>query len=109
MAYIDADTLAAVLKVNATARADDLERVLEAAAGEIDSEIGYTLGVSDDAWKLALAAHVNLERARDLWELELVPVGIIGLGGETPLIAPRNSFERHANALLPLKNTWGIG
>ena len=108
MAYVDVDTLATVLQVNATARQTDLERVLDAAAGEIDAEIGQTLGFSDDAWKLALAAHVNLERAADLWHLEQVPVGIIGLGGETPLITPRNSWERHRNTLAPLKTEWGI-
>jgi hypothetical protein len=109
MAYIDVATLASVVQVNETSRATDLQRVIDAAAGEIDAEIGYTLGVSDDAWKLALAAHVNLERAADLWHMELVPVGIMGLGGESPLFTPRNSWERHANVLTPLKNEWGIG
>jgi hypothetical protein len=108
MAYADAATLARILKVDAASRAADLERILEASAGEIDSEIGRTLGFSDAAWELALAEHVNLERAQDLWELEQIPVGVLGLGGETPLITPRNSWERHANTLAPLKDSWGL-
>lgn len=108
MAYATPEQLAAVLKVNATTRADDLDRVLNAAALEIDTEIGRTLGFSDSEQELALAESVNLDRAQDLWELEQVPAGIFGLDSETPLIVPRNSWERHAQRLAPLKTSWGL-
>lgn len=107
MAYATVEQLRKILK--AGSRPDeDLQRVLDAAALEIDHEIGRTLGFSDDEQELALVTSVNLDRAQDLWELEQVPAGIIGLGGETPLIVPRNSWERHAQRLAPLKVSWGI-
>ncbi len=39
---------------------------------------------------------------------EMVPAGILGLGSETPLIVPRNSWERFAHRLAPLKTEWGL-
>jgi hypothetical protein len=30
------------------------------------------------------------------------------LGGDTPLLAPRDSWVRYANMLAPLKSRWGI-
>lgn len=108
MAYATVEQLGRLLNVSPTDREADLSRVLEAAALEIDSEIGGFLGWSDDEQALALVESVNLERAQDLWELEQVPAGILGLGGEVPMIVPRNSWERHAQRLAPLKTDWGL-
>lgn len=107
-AYATVEQLSNVLKVNRTAREADLIRVLEAAAIEINSEIGTELAWSDNQQALYLLESVNLDRAQDLWELEQVPAGIMGLGSETPLIVPRNSWERHAQRLAPLKVEWGL-
>ena len=107
MAYADAATLAAKLKVDATAKADDLNRVLNAATVEIDHEIGGPLmSPSDEV--LDLLESVCLARAQDLWLVEGLPVGVIGLGGETPLLSPRDSWARHANVLAALKQSWGV-
>jgi hypothetical protein len=108
MAYATVEQLAAQLKVNASTREADLQRVLDAAALEIDTEIGYSLDTSATEEDLALVATVNLARAADLWTIEGLPVGVIGLGGETPFLTPRNSWDRHANTLAPLKQSWGI-
>lgn len=107
MAYADAAKLAAKLKVNANTQAEDLNRVLNAATLEIDSEIGGPL-VSPSEEELALLESVCLARAQDLWLVEGMPIGVIGLGGETPLLSPRDSWQRHANTLAPLKQSWGI-
>lgn len=109
MAYADTETLARKLKVNESTYQDDLERVLNAAALEIDHEIGGPL-VSPDDEEAALLETVSLGRSQDLWLIEGLPVGVIGLGGETPLLTPRDSWARWALMLAPLKpgDAWGI-
>ena len=92
--------------MNAVSNADALDRVLIAAAGEINSELGR----SDLAgWELQLAAQVNLARAEELWKQMKAPWGVIGAESEfgATRIA-RDTFERHAHALAPLKREWGI-
>ena len=104
--YATAAELATILQVNAVSNADALDRVLIAAAGEINSELGR----SDLAgWEMQLAAQVNLARAEELWKQMKAPWGIVGLDSEvgTTFIA-RDSFARHAQALAPLKREWGI-
>ena len=105
-AYATAAELAAILQVNATSNATALERVLLAAAGEINSELGR----SDLAgWELELAAQVNLARAEELWKQMKAPYGIIGLDSEVGgMHIARDTFARHAHALAPLKREWGI-
>jgi hypothetical protein len=105
-AYATAAELATILQVNATSNADALERVLIAAAGEIDMETGR----SDlTGWELQLAAQVNLARAEELWKQMKAPWGVIGAESEfgATRIA-RDTFERHALSLAPLKREWGI-
>ena len=92
--------------MNPASNADALDRVLIAAAGEINSELGR----SDLAgWELQLAAQVNLARAEELWKQMKAPWGVIGAESEfgATRIA-RDTFERHAHALAPLKREWGI-
>lgn len=112
MAYAELDELRAITKV-ATGRETELQRCLDAASLEIDSELDRAVALSDDDdatdAQLALAAQVCLSRAVDLWHDAQMPLGALGLGGETPLITPRNSWERHANMLAPLKQAWGVG
>lgn len=109
MAYADTSTLARKLKVNETTYADDLERVLDSATLEIDHEIGGPL-VSPSEEELALLETVCLGRSQDLWIVEGLPVGVIGLGGETPLLTPRDSWARWGLMLAPLKpgDAWGV-
>ena len=105
-AYASAGELATILQVNPTSNATALERVLLAAAGEINSELGR----SDlSGWELELAAQVNLARAEELWKQMKAPYGIIGLDSEVGgMHIARDTFARHAHALAPLKREWGI-
>ena len=74
--YATAAELATILQVNATSNATALERVLIAAAGEINTETGRT---DLSGWELELAAQVNLARAEELWKQMKAPWGLIGL------------------------------
>lgn len=109
--YTTTDELARILKITAPT-ADQIAamtRVLSTAQGEIDSEVD----LADDAdplagWQLALAAEVQLERAKEHWSDEEVAFGIIGLGDVGPIYTARNSWERYAFKLAPLKSQWGL-
>lgn len=109
-AYADVDELARILKIRAPSadQTTAMERVLLAAAGEINSEIGRTN--SDLAgWQLSLAQEVNLERAVEHWRQEESPFGLVGLGAEMgSAFASKDSWERHALKLAPLKDQWGL-
>lgn len=78
--------------------------VLDAAAAEIDAECGTTFGTPYPA----LAVEVNLERAVEHWNQQESPFGVIGLGEALPVMSARDSWDRHAFKLAPLKQTWGL-
>ena len=105
-AYATVEELARIMTVNATANAEALNRCLVAAAGSMNSEMGR----SDlSGWELELAAQVNLALAQDLWEEMKVHWGMVGVGSEIgPTRVSRDTFERHAHRLAPLKRSWGI-
>ncbi len=106
VAYADAAELAAILKVNPTSNADALDRVLLAAAGEINAETGRT---DLAGWEIALATEVNLERAVEHWQQMKSPFGIVGLGVEIgPAHTATDTWNRHAAKLAPLKRSWGL-
>lgn len=109
--YTTTEELARLLKVDATTFADQLTEVLEAAAGEIDSELGLfevdAVALSED-WQLALAAQVNLERGEEHWKQRQQSFGIIGLDAEGPIRLARDTWDRHAHKLAPLKSSWGF-
>jgi hypothetical protein len=109
--YASASELALVLRVNATQRHASLMRVLKSAASEIDSEIG-TVDVNGDTLPYsnapALAREVNLERAVEHWQQQQSPFGIIGVGDTGATYTARDSWDRHAHKLAPLKATWGL-
>jgi hypothetical protein len=109
MAYASADELARILQLTGPSAAQTvaLDRVLEAAATEIDAYLARTTPLPVPAPDLVVS--VNLDRAADLWKSEQSPYGIVNLGGETaPAYPSRNSFRRHANKLLPLKEAFGV-
>lgn len=110
MAYADAVELARILNLNSPSPAQEaaLERVLEAAATEIDRYLGLADPMPEPP--PALVVEVNLERAVEHWKQEQSPFGIVVLGGELPPgHAGQNAWRRHARTLLPLKESWGIG
>ncbi len=110
MSYATTTELAGKLSITGAklaASEADLQRVLDAATLEIDHEIGGAM-ISPSEQELALLESVCLARAQDLWLVEGLPIGVIGLGGETPLLSPRDSWQRHANVLAALKQSWGV-
>lgn len=111
-AYASVSNLARILKIRTPSveQAAQLERVLAAAAGEINQEIGLTADDELDSWEVALCSQVNLDRAADLWRhTESIP-GITGLlGDETaPAMPGRYSWNRYAERLAPVKRQWGL-
>ncbi len=104
--YASVEELAALLRVRVADRADALQRVLESAAFEIDAELGRAEPFSPPP---ALVVEVNLERAVEHWQQQQSPFGLIGLGTDiTPAFSARDSWDRHAHKLAPLKETWGF-
>lgn len=106
MAYATPEELAAALNVKLTpANQDALQACLDAAAEEIDHEVDRTdpMPTGD-----ALANRVNLVRAVEWWKSNAAAFGVIGFDQTGALQAPRDGFNRHAYALTPLKQQWGI-
>jgi hypothetical protein len=108
VAYATPEALKALLNLP-TADPERLTLVLDAAAAEIDWELGYTTEAPAPTPPPPLVTEVNLERAVELWRQ-----GWSGFGGVTvpevgPVLTARNSWWRHAMTLAPLKGARGIG
>jgi hypothetical protein len=106
VAYATTDELAVALNVRATpANEAALQACLDAAAEEIDHEVDRIdpIPAAD-----ALANRVNLVRAVEWWKANAAAFGVIGFDQTGALQAPRDGFNRHAYALTPLKQQWGI-
>ncbi len=99
--------LARILKLRAPTPDQNaaLERVLTAASGEVNSEIDRSDSLAP--WMVMLATEVTLERAVEHWQQEEVPYGIWenALG---PVVVGRDTWDRHALKLAPLKQNWGF-
>lgn len=110
--YATVAELARILKIRSPTveQTAAMERVLSVAAGEIDSEIDLAADAGAlTGWQVALAAEVNLERAVEHWRQQESPFGLVGLGPELPAErTARDSWERHAHKLAPLKSQWGL-
>jgi hypothetical protein len=109
--YATVDELARILKIRTPSDEQSLAlaRVMASAALEINREIDLAAGVTLTSAELALAAQVNLERAAELWKLQEIQFGILELGGDFgPTRIARNTWEKHAFTLAPLKNQWGL-
>ncbi len=110
-AYATVSELARILKIRSPTdeQTDAMERVLLSAAGEINSEIDLADDAGLAGWQVALAAEVNLERAVEHWRQQESPFGLLALGPELGAErTARDSWERHALKLAPLKGQWGL-
>jgi hypothetical protein len=107
--YTTVTELARILKVDAVAREEALERVITTAAGEINAELNLADDDALEEWELQLCATVNLDRAADLWRhTESIP-GVLGVLDESmPATPGRYSWERYAQRLSPIKRQWGL-
>jgi hypothetical protein len=85
-----------------------MERVLETASLEIDAELGRS-GAFGTPYP-AMVVQVCLERGVEHWQQQEAAFGIIGLGGSEgfSVRTARDTWDRHAHKLAPLKDTWGI-
>lgn len=82
-------------------------RVLTAATGEIDAEVDRDVADPIAGWEISLAEEVCLERAVEMWRD--APFGIVDIGGDLGGIhTSKNSWERYAFKLAPLKRQWGL-
>lgn len=109
--YTTTDELARLLKVTEATYTTQLTEVLNAALYEVDDELGLheTDGVAlTGAGPLALAAEVQLERAIEHWHARPVGFGILGLDSDAPVRLARDTWDRHAFKLAPLKQSWGL-
>jgi hypothetical protein len=108
MAYATADQLAAALEIRVTATNTELlEACLEAAAAEIDHTLDR-IDVLDDP-PPDLVVRTNVNRAVEWYKAPAAYNGGVGFDQTGVLTAPASGFERHAAALVPLKQQWGIG
>ena len=107
--YADENELARILKIRTPTAEQTLAmtRVLSASALEINAELGRSEPFSSPP--PALVVEVNLERAVEHWQQEEAAFGIIGLGTEAGgIVVGRDSWDRHAHKLAPLKESWGL-
>lgn len=110
-AYATVPELARILKLRspATDTVYALGRVLLAAAFEIDKEVDLVAGTELTGRELELAAQVNLSRAAELWFLQEVPTGVVGLGSEFGAThLARDSWKKYSIQLAPLKSQQGF-
>lgn len=107
MAYATVDELAAALRIRVNAdNTPALQACLDAAAEEIDHSVDRLDPLPPDG---RLANRVNILRGVEWWKANDAAFGVIGLDDTGALQAPRNGFRRHAAALIPLKQQWGVG
>lgn len=112
MGYVDVTELQRVLgKTNPTAaEVDAMTRVVEAAAEEIDWDLGYDTETPAPSPPSPIVVDVNLNRAEELWKFNYSTVGVIHLGPDsTPIVSPRDTWYRHHLRLNPLRVEFGIG
>lgn len=106
MAYATIQELAAALRVTITAaNQDGLQACLDAAAVEIDDALDRTDPPAPDD---PLLNRVNLLRGVEWFKANDAAFGVIGITDTGTLQAPRNTFRRHAVALLPRKERFGV-
>lgn len=106
MAYATIDELAAALRIQVTAaNTAGLQACLNAAATEIDDTLDRTDPLPDGD---ALVNRVNLLRGVEWFKANDAAFGVIGVSDTGTLTAPRNTFSRHAIALLPRKQQFGV-
>jgi hypothetical protein len=109
--YVSRDELQRVLgKASPTpAEVDAMDRVLEAAASEIDWDLGYTVDNPAPTPTPPIVVDVNLDRASELWRFNFSTSGILPQGPDIgPIVAPQNTWRRHHYRLSPLRVHVGI-
>jgi hypothetical protein len=107
-AYATADQLSPLIQIarrRRRSRQQAMNRVLLAAAGEINSEIGRT---SLAGWELALARRSTSSARLSIGSRRRRRSGSSGWVTGCRVTPPRDSWDRHAHKLAPLKRSWGV-
>jgi glyoxylate carboligase len=109
MAYATKEELANALNDPrlATTQPELLDACLDAAATEIDGNIDRTTPLPDPA--PAIIVRTNVNRAAEWYKAADAANGGVGFAQTGVLTAPATGFERHAAALTPVTEQWGIG
>jgi hypothetical protein len=110
MAYATVDELATALRVTVTVKNQDLlDACLEAAGEEIDHACARR---SDDPLPDTppdpLANRVNVNRGVEWFKANDAAFGGVGFADTGILKVPNDGFERHAVALIPLTQQFGV-
>lgn len=111
MAYATIDELLRALNIPAPSavQLDVAQKCLDAAAGEIDNQLGW-VGTGPPALtaeQQALVALVNVDRALEHWRTP--PWGALNQGPELPsVMTARDSWQRHAKKLQSLQMVFGV-
>lgn len=121
MGYVGVDELARVLRLRQPSEAQGtaMQRVIDTSTGEVNREIGTAWATAAEAsWPAtpdvpdplaaALIVEVTLERAVEHWQQQESPFGVIGMGDAIPTFTAKDSWDRHANKLVPMKRSWGL-
>jgi hypothetical protein len=97
------------LKTPTALQFEEMDRVLQEAAEEINWELGYSATNPAPQPPPALVVGVNLNRAVEHWRQMRSPFGVIGVGSESePIVTARNTWYRHHLKLAPLKAHQGL-
>lgn len=84
-------------------------RVLQAAADEINWDLGYSASSPAPTPTPAIVADVNLTRAAELWRFNFSTSGVLPQGPDIGVVvAPRDTWNRHHLRLNPLRLHVGI-
>jgi hypothetical protein len=109
VAYATPDELAAALRQNLTPKNEAFyQSCLDATASEIDHALGWPAGSVLPDPPPALANRVNVDRAVEWVKASDAAFGGVGFADTGILRVPTDGFERHAAALIPLTQTFGI-
>lgn len=85
------------------------QRVLLASAATVNAEIDLAEGSTLSTPKMALATEVCLEYACDLWRMQEVQIGLVGIGSEVgATYVARDLWKKHAITLEYLKDQFGF-
>jgi hypothetical protein len=104
--YATPEELATALRIRETpANTPILQACLDAAAAEIDHEVNRLEPIPDGD---ALANRVCIVRGLEWYKANDAAFGVVGFDASGVLQAPRDSFNRHAFELTPLKQQWGL-
>ena len=110
MAYATVDDLAGALRIRVTPEnTAALQACVDAATAEIDHAVDWwPIARADTPEADALLNRVNVLRGVEWWKANDAAFGVIGFDQTGVLTAPRDGFRRHAAALIPLKQQYGV-